>query len=49
MGITREQIEERLKALEEAAEQLRANLNATDGAMQDCRYWLQKLDEADGE
>lgn len=25
-------------------EQLRANLNALDGAKQDCMYWLNKLD-----
>lgn len=47
MEIKREQIEERLKLLEQNREQLQANINATEGAIQDCRYWLEKLEEAD--
>lgn len=48
MEITKEQIEERLKLLEQDLKQLQANLNATEGAILDCRYWLEKLEAKDG-
>jgi hypothetical protein len=47
--ITREAIEARLKQLREDATQMRANLNAYEGAIQDCEFWLAVLDEAAGE
>ena len=47
MEITREMIEARLKELQEGAEQMRANLNAYEGAIQDCKYWLEQLTAED--
>ena len=40
MSITREQVERR-KA------ELQADLNAIAGALQDCDYWMHKIDEAE--
>ena len=34
---------ERLEALEAQRRQMEANLNAVAGAMQECQYWLNKL------
>jgi hypothetical protein len=47
MDITRDAITERLHVLQTSKEQLTANLNATEGAIQDCQYWLARLDAAD--
>ena len=41
--ITCEDIEKRKAELESNRAQLLANLNAVDGALQDCDYWLNKL------
>lgn len=38
--ITREALEARLTQLRQEVEQMRANLNAYEGAIQDCEYWL---------
>ena len=53
--ITREQLVERLTLLRREREQvqgnlvqLQANLNAYDGAIQDCEYWLKVVDEEGG-
>lgn len=43
MRITREQIEERLRALRADYAQLTANANAVEGAIQDCEHWLAVL------
>ena len=43
-AITREAIETRLAELRRDAEQMRANLHAYDGAIQDCEHWLAVLD-----
>lgn len=43
--ITRAQVEGRMEELKRQQEQLRANLHAVDGALQDCEYWLARLDE----
>ena len=45
--MTKEQIQARLKQLETEREQLRVNLMAYEGAIQDCNYWLQELDKAE--
>lgn len=43
--MNKEQIEERIKELENSKEQLRNNLIATEGALVDCKFWLEKLEE----
>jgi hypothetical protein len=43
--ITREQVLARLDLLKSQIEELKANIQAYDGAMQDCQYWLTQLDE----
>lgn len=45
--ITREHFEGRLEELKRQQEQLRANLHAVDGAMQDCEYWINRLNETE--
>lgn len=47
--ITRAVIEARLEQLRAEVEQIRANLHAYEGAIQDCEYWLGVLtaDEAE--
>lgn len=42
--ITRARILERLAELREQREQLLANANAVQGAIQDCEFWLSILD-----
>ena len=42
-----EKVRARIKELEQQSEQLRADLNAVGGAIQDCQFWLQQL-EAEG-
>lgn len=53
MVLTKEVIEQRLAELKngrqqtvQQIEQLTANLNATEGAIQDCEHWLKTLAEA---
>lgn len=41
--ITREIIEKRLAELKSGRQQLLLNVNATDGAIQDCEWWLTVL------
>jgi len=43
--ITREMVLERLAKLKEERDQLIANLNAYNGAIEDCEYWLSVLDK----
>jgi len=43
--MNKDQIEKRLEELKTNQEQLRANLIATSGAIQDCEYWLEQLKE----
>ena len=40
--MNKESIEERIKTLEEQSENLKANMFAVQGALQDCRYWLEQ-------
>ena len=47
--ITREVLELRLKALERDREQAIANVNAYDGAIQECNFWIKLLKEAEQE
>jgi hypothetical protein len=41
--MNREQIEARKAELLQTQEQLKANLNAVAGALQDCDYWLAQM------
>lgn len=43
--ITKELVIIRANELKKQAETLRSNLDATLGAIQDCGFWLKKLDE----
>ena len=43
--ITREMVEKRLEQLTAERDQLVANLQAYNGAIQDCEYWLNQLAE----
>uniref|UniRef100_A0A6M3IEM1 Uncharacterized protein n=1 Tax=viral metagenome TaxID=1070528 RepID=A0A6M3IEM1_9ZZZZ len=45
--ITREAIEARLADLRAQREQLVGNLNAFNGAIQDCEFWLAEVDKAE--
>jgi hypothetical protein len=45
--ITREAIEARLVELHQGAKQLEANLSATQGAIQDCEFWLAMFADKD--
>jgi len=47
--ITREMVEQRLAQLKAERDQLVANLNAYNGAIQDCEYWLSLLKEDGGD
>lgn len=42
--MTKEQFEDRIKLLEVEREQIKATFNATEGAIQDCKYWLSQLE-----
>lgn len=48
--MTEELIKARIAELMAQAEQMRANLNALSGAIQDCEYWLEqvKKEQKDG-
>jgi len=43
--ITYKMLSERLAKLKAEREQLLANLNAYNGAIQDCEYWLKLIDQ----
>lgn len=45
--MTEELIKQRIADLNAQADQLRANLNAIGGAIQDCEYWLSMLKKPD--
>lgn len=47
--VTREALELRLKALERDRAQAIANVNAYDGAIQECQFWLELLKDAEQE
>ena len=47
--ITREALELRLKALERDRNQAIANVNAYDGAIQECNFWIELLKDAEQE
>jgi hypothetical protein len=42
--MNREQVEKRKAELLQGLEELKANIVATNGAIQDCDYWLAQLD-----
>ena len=43
--MNKEQLIARINLLSQEAEQLRNNLTATVGAIQDCNYWLAELEK----
>jgi hypothetical protein len=45
----REKLEKRKADLLASLEQLKANMIATDGAIQECNYWLAQLDTEEAE
>lgn len=47
--ITKEALEQRLAALQRDRTQAVANVNAYDGAIQECRFWLELLKDAEQE
>ena len=47
--ITREALLDRLEVLERDRAQVIANINAYDGAIQECKYWLEQLEIAEKE
>ncbi len=47
--ITKEDIETRKSQLQSELEQARNTMNALHGAIQDCDYWLEQLDEESNE
>lgn len=42
--MTKEKIQERLKTLENEREQMKTTLIAYEGAIQDCKYWLEQME-----
>ena len=47
MVVTKEAINSRVAELVKKEQELRSELNAVSGAIQDCGYWLAQLDKAD--
>jgi hypothetical protein len=47
MGITKDAINSRVAELVKKEQELRSELNAVIGAIQDCGYWLAQLDKPD--
>ena len=45
--MNKEKIQERIKQLEAERDQLKANLVAYEGALQDNQYWLSQLDSSE--
>ena len=43
--MTKEQIESRLNELRQEKERTALMIHVIDGAIQDCEYWLKKLEE----
>lgn len=43
--MTKEKIQDRIQTLETEREQLKANLLAYEGAIQDCKHWLVQLSD----
>lgn len=48
MEITKESLEKRISDLHAGKVRLMQDLAATDGAIQDCEYWLTILEKSDG-
>jgi hypothetical protein len=44
--MNKEQINNRLEQLREGQKQALAQVNATEGAIQDCLYWLEELEKS---
>lgn len=43
--MTLDKLQKRITQLNQERDQLKANLIAYDGAIQDCNYWLSELDQ----
>ena len=43
--MNKQQLIDRINQLSQEAEQIKGNLAATIGAIQDCQYWLQELEK----
>ncbi len=43
--MTEQELKERFEALDTQRKQMEANLNAIAGAMQECQYWIRKLED----
>jgi hypothetical protein len=48
-AVTKAQLEARVKELTAAREQAIANLQALNGAIQDCEYWIAEVEKAEKE
>lgn len=42
--MTKEKVQERLNTLEKEREQVKTSLIAYEGAIQDCKYWLEQME-----
>jgi hypothetical protein len=47
MEITKETVQKRLQALIQKRDELTANVNAYNGAIEDCQYWLGEIQKAE--
>jgi len=47
MNVTKEAIEQRLAELQAQFDQMQIQAHAIGGAMQDCKYWITALEQAD--
>lgn len=45
--MNKEKLEERIKTLETERDQMRTNIVAYEGAIQDCKHWLSTLEETE--
>jgi hypothetical protein len=48
-AVTKAQLESRVKELTAARDQALANLQALNGAIQDCEYWIAEVEKAEKE
>lgn len=46
--ITTEMLRQRMEQLQAEREQIQRNLFAYDGAIQDCQYWLDRIEKESG-
>lgn len=46
-GVTKEKLQARLTELQKGRDQAMANVNAYDGAIQECQYWISQVEESE--